>query len=139
VPLGLIVTLLCGIARNSEVVFTDVLALGATDWVARLLVVPVVVLLVCATARPPAVAKTTATAMRLSLFLINYVSKSWTRKCLEARAPRNVSGMPQAPTACSYNIFFRSLIRFADLGTLALTYSIERMTTPASPPTLLPQ
>ena len=75
VPLGLMVTLLCGIARNSVLVSTDVPALGATDWLARLLVLPVAVLLVCARARPLEAVNTTA-AMRLSLFLIIGISES---------------------------------------------------------------
>jgi hypothetical protein len=39
VALGLMVTLLCGIALKVASVFTDVLALGATDWLALVLVV----------------------------------------------------------------------------------------------------
>lgn len=73
VPLGLMVTVLCGIALKVELVSTEVLALGATDWVVWVLVSLVVVLLVCARAEPPVAAKTTA-ATRESLFLIISVS-----------------------------------------------------------------
>lgn len=69
VPLGLMVTVLCGIARKVASVLTEVLALGATDWVDCVLVSLVAVLLVCARAEPPVTAKATA-AMRVSLFLI---------------------------------------------------------------------
>jgi hypothetical protein len=89
VPLGLIVTVLCGIARKVVLVSTDVLALGATDWVDWVLVLLVAVLLVCARAEPPVAAKTTA-AMRVSLFLIIGFSVS---RCpmFRGRAPRAVS------------------------------------------------
>jgi hypothetical protein len=69
VALGLMVTLLCGIALKVESVFTDVLALGATDWVVRVLVSLVAELEVCARTKPLLPARTTA-AMRLSLFVI---------------------------------------------------------------------
>lgn len=69
VPLGLMVTVLCGIALKVELVSSEVLALGATDWVDWVLVSLVAVLLVCARTEPPEAAKTTA-AMRVSLFLI---------------------------------------------------------------------
>jgi hypothetical protein len=54
VPLGLMVTVLFGIARKVESVFTVVLALGATDWVLCVLVVPVAVLLVVCAMAPAA-------------------------------------------------------------------------------------
>lgn len=81
VPLGLMVTVLCGIARKVVFVSTVVLALGATDWVDWVLVLLVavllVVLLVCARTEPLVAAKTTA-AMRLSLFLIiRYSVTEW--------------------------------------------------------------
>ena len=69
VPLGLIVTLLCGIARKVVFVSTDVLAVGATDCVAVELVLLVAVLLVWANAAPPVTARTTD-AMTVNLFLI---------------------------------------------------------------------
>jgi hypothetical protein len=69
VPLGLIVTVLCGIALKVELVSTDVFALGATDWLDCVLVLLVAVLLVCARTEPLVAAKTTA-AMRVSLCLI---------------------------------------------------------------------
>jgi hypothetical protein len=69
VPLGLMVTVLCGIARKVEFVLTEVLALGATDWLDWVLVLLVAVLLVWASAEPPVTAKATA-AMRVSLFLV---------------------------------------------------------------------
>ncbi|HEX2543863.1 MAG TPA: hypothetical protein VHL79_03230 [Ramlibacter sp.] len=75
VPLGLIVTVLCGIALKVALVSTVVLALGATDWVDCVLVLLVAVLLVCARAEPEAAARTAA-AMRVNLFLIMCVSKS---------------------------------------------------------------
>lgn len=69
VPLGLMVTLLCGIARNVVFVSTDVLALGATDCVAEELVLLVAVLPVWASTEPPVRARTTE-AMAVSLLLI---------------------------------------------------------------------
>ena len=69
VPLGLMVTVLCGIALKVVLVSTDVLALGATDWLAWVLVSLVAVLLICAKTEP-LVAATTTAAMRVSLFLI---------------------------------------------------------------------
>ncbi|TWO70331.1 hypothetical protein FN976_15185 [Caenimonas sedimenti] len=74
VPLGLMVTLLCGIALNSALVLTDVLALGATDWVAPVPVLLVAVLPVWARARPLEAAKATVARM-LSLVLIICVSE----------------------------------------------------------------
>ena len=72
VALGLIVTVLCGIALKLASVFTVVLALGWTDWpavvlvllLARLVVLP----LVCARAAPLVAAKTAA-AIRVTCFL----------------------------------------------------------------------
>ena len=69
VALGAMVTLLCGMARKVVLVSTDVLALGATDWVAWVLVSLVAVLAVWAKAEPLAAAATTA-AMRVSLLMI---------------------------------------------------------------------
>ena len=68
-------TVLFGIALKVASVFTVVLALGATDWLAWVLVLLVVVLLVCAKAEPLAAATMTA-AMRLSLFLVIWYSVS---------------------------------------------------------------
>ena len=61
VALGLIVTLLCGIALKLASVFTDVLALGLTDCVAVVLVLlPAWLLVFCATAAVLNAAKTAA-------------------------------------------------------------------------------
>ncbi len=74
VPLGLMVTLLCGIALKLESVLTDVLALGFVDWMAFVFVSLVAELLfVCATAEPPATANAAA-AMNANLFRIMIVS-----------------------------------------------------------------
>lgn len=73
VPLGLIVTVLCGIARNVELVSTEVLAFGATAWVAVELVLLVEVLLLWAKAEPPAKANATE-AMRVNLLLVIWYS-----------------------------------------------------------------
>lgn len=75
VPLGLMVTELCGIALKVESVLTEVLALGATDWVAWVPVSLVAELLVCARTEPLVAAKATA-AMRVSLLLIICISVS---------------------------------------------------------------
>lgn len=69
VALGLIVTVLCGIALKVALVLTEVLALGATDCVAPVRVSLVAVLPVCARTGP-LVAATKIAAMRLSLLLI---------------------------------------------------------------------
>lgn len=72
VALGLIVTVLCGIARKVESVFIVVLALGETDWLACVLVLLLAVLLVVLPAwakTEPLAAAMTAAAMRVSLFI----------------------------------------------------------------------
>ena len=59
VPLGLIVTVLCGIALNFASVLTVVFAVGAVVWLAVVLVLLPAVLL-CATAAPLSAAQTAA-------------------------------------------------------------------------------
>ena len=93
VPLGLMVTVLCGMALKVASVLTVVLALGATDWVAWVLVLLVAVLLVCAKTEP--LAATTTAAMRLSLFLVMCCSVSES-PCLGARAEREAEAVAAA-------------------------------------------
>lgn len=69
VPLGLMVTLLFGIALKLAPVFTEVLALGVADWVVLVLVSLPAALLACARAEPLEMARTAA-AMRLTWLLI---------------------------------------------------------------------
>ena len=70
VALGLMVTLLCGIALNCASVLTDVFALGLVDWPAVVLVLlPAVLLVLCASAAPLVAAKTAA-AITVTLFRI---------------------------------------------------------------------
>jgi hypothetical protein len=59
VPLGLMVTVLFGMALKVASVFTEVLALGATDWVDRVLV-SLLAVLVCASTEPPVTASAAA-------------------------------------------------------------------------------
>ncbi len=76
VALGLMVTVLFGIALKVAPVLTEVFAVGAVDCVAaRVLVSLVAVLLVWASAAPLATARTAA-AIRLSLVWVIRVSKS---------------------------------------------------------------
>ena len=71
VPLGLIVTLLCGIALKRVSVFTVVLALGSTDCVAVLLVVlPAWLVVVWPTAAVLNAAKTAAAITLVECFRI---------------------------------------------------------------------
>jgi hypothetical protein len=74
VPLGLIVTVLCGIALNCAFVLTEVFALGAVVWSAVVLVLLPAVLL-CASAAPLK-AVHTAAAITLSWVRIMFVSSS---------------------------------------------------------------
>jgi hypothetical protein len=87
VPLGLMVTVLCGSALKVALVSTEVLALGATDWVDWVLVSLVAALLVRAMAEPPVAARTTA-AMRLSLEVLFIGSCSWTGTPMVGEASR---------------------------------------------------
>ena len=66
VPLGLIVTVLCGIALKVASVLTVVLALGVTDWPAVVLVVLVASLVVVWATAAPVIAANTAAAIRLN-------------------------------------------------------------------------
>jgi hypothetical protein len=77
VPLGLMVTLLCGIALKLASVFTVVLALGFTDWVELVLVsLPAWLVVFCATAALLKAAKTAAAITLMEVFRIMRIS-SW--------------------------------------------------------------
>jgi hypothetical protein len=76
VPLGLIVTLLCGIALKFASVLTVVFALGLTAWPAVVLVLLPAVLLVCAIATA-LVAAMTAAAISVNCFRISCLLLRW--------------------------------------------------------------
>ena len=91
VALGAMVTLLCGIALKVASVLTEVLALGATDWVVRVLVLLVAVSAVWANTEPLAAAATTA-AMRVSLLMIIGVFLLGQMQHVQQIAMRSMSG-----------------------------------------------
>jgi hypothetical protein len=73
VPLGLMVTVLCGIALNCALVLTEVLALGAVDWPAVVLV-SLPAWFVCAIAPVLNAANTAAAMMLRELFRVMWIS-----------------------------------------------------------------
>jgi hypothetical protein len=74
VALGLMVTLLCGIALNFASVLTEVFALGATDWPAVVLVLLLALLLVVCAIAAPLNAAQTAAPITVKGFVIMRVS-----------------------------------------------------------------
>lgn len=102
VPLGLMVTVLCGIALKLASVFTVVLAVGATDWVAWVPVVLVAVLLVVCAMAPPAKrpAIRMLSSLLISLSLVGTAIQC--RRCIKGSGPCLSGSAPSSRGQSSY-------------------------------------